>query len=458
VRQTEEQRQRQASKIAKTGLVLLLIGEAVLIGWMIRRDTNHPEEKQLKTASGSLAELPACRLALAATAGDKSIDAEIARLQTQIKSSPQPRLELERLGWTFVKKARLTFDTGFYKLAEQCAACMDATGPKSPEALLLRAHVLQSLHRFSEAETLARDLLTTRTRPFDYAVLGDVLIDQGKIREAAAAYQRMIDLRPDLQSYTRAAHVRWLTGDLGGAIELMKLATSSSSPNDPEAAAWAYTRLALYQLQQKGLKQALQSCDEALSLQSDYAPALVARARVLLLLNRSADALSELNRATSLNPLLESQWMLADVLREVGDVAHASLVECEITKLGATEDSRTFSLYLATRRENLNLAIQLAEQELTKRRDIFTYDALAWALSASGRNEEALLNMKHALLEGTQDARLFFHAGVIATLNKQEHRGGAWLKKAYAIRQMLLPGERLLLNEWLERIKANKSH
>jgi hypothetical protein len=34
----------------------------------------------------------------------------------------------------------------------------------------------------------------------------------------------------------------------------MRLAVSGSSPNDPEAAAWAYTRLSLYQLQQGATK------------------------------------------------------------------------------------------------------------------------------------------------------------------------------------------------------------
>jgi tetratricopeptide (TPR) repeat protein len=167
---------------------------------------------------------------------------------------------------------------------------MEASGAKGPDALLLRAHALQSLHGFDEAEAVARELVSTRERPFDYAVLGDVLIDRGKVREGATAYQKMIDLRPDLQSYARAAHVRWLTGDLNGAIELMKLAISGSSSNDAEAAAWAYARLSLYQLEQGTTKQALESCSAALVLKSDYAPALLAQGRTLLALHRPSDA------------------------------------------------------------------------------------------------------------------------------------------------------------------------
>ena len=169
--------------------------------------------------------------------------------------------------------------------------------------------------------------MSTRERPFDYGVLGDVLVDQGKVREGAAAYQKMMDLRPDLQSYARAAHVRWLTGDLNGAIELMRLAIAGSSPNDAEAAAWAYTRLSLYQLQQGAAKQALDSCDAALALQRDYAPAMFARGRMLLALHRPADAVVELQRAAELNPLPEYQWALADALTLTGNRERAKRVE-----------------------------------------------------------------------------------------------------------------------------------
>src|SRR6185369_11363005 len=138
-----------------------------------------------------LTEATACRFVLAASSGNESIDNEIARQQALIRNGSTAGLE--RLGWTFVKKARLTFDASYYNLAEQCAACMEATGAKGPDALLLRAHALQSLHRFNEAEAVARELVRMRERPFDYGVLGDVLIDQGKVREGAVAYQKMID-------------------------------------------------------------------------------------------------------------------------------------------------------------------------------------------------------------------------------------------------------------------------
>ena len=412
--------------------ILLLISLFVVLGVAAGK------RKVKQTAT--LAPPESCRLVLAPLRVDKPIDQEIAQQQALILNGASSGLE--RLGWAFIKKARMSFDAGFYKLAEQCAACMEARGANGPDALLLRAHALQSLHHFAEAERTARELIRQRERPFDYGVLGDVLIDQGKVREGAAAYQKMVDLRPDLQSYARAAHVRWLTGDLAGAMELMKLATSASSPKDPDSAAWAFTRLALYQLQRGATKQALESCDAALSLQSDYAPAMFARGRTLLAINRADEALVQLQRAAKLNPLPEYQWALEDALK----------VDSQIVARSNTEDPRTLSLYLATRNQDVERAVNLAQQELTKRRDVFTHDALAWALAAAGRAPEAQQQINEALSEGTADARLYLHAGVIAALNNDNKQATRWLEEAAAIKQMLLPSERAQLDAWRHRI------
>src|SRR5262249_27169876 len=111
----------------------------------------------------------------------------------------------------------------------------------------------------------------------DYALLGDTLMEQGRLPEAAVAYQKMIDLKPFYQSYTRAAHLRWLNGDIEGAIELIQKAIAAASPRNPEAIAWAYTRLAGYQLQRGDLDRATVAVDSALSFQPDYSAALLTR-------------------------------------------------------------------------------------------------------------------------------------------------------------------------------------
>jgi tetratricopeptide (TPR) repeat protein len=108
-------------------------------------------------------------------------------------------------------------------------------------------------------------------------LLGDVLLEQGRLEEAATAYQKMMQLKPGLQAYIRAAQLRWLKGDLDGALQIARLAVRASSPTDPEAAAWVTTKLALYSLQANALPQAGEACEAALQQMPDYAPALLAR-------------------------------------------------------------------------------------------------------------------------------------------------------------------------------------
>jgi tetratricopeptide (TPR) repeat protein len=384
-------------------------------------------------------------LVLTPQTGDSRNDREISRLQQQIRNGRNLQFGLEQLGWAFVTKARESFDPGFYKLAEQCAWCIEKRSPQSQEAMLLRAHVLQNLHCFKESEALARRLVQQRGLSFDYGLLGDALMEQGKLSGAVEAYQRMMNLKPDLRAYARAAHMRWLKGDLAGAIEAMQLAASAASPSDAESAAWVNTRLAFYEFQAGHVDEAEQRCAFALSLQNNYAPTLSLKGKMLLAQNRFREAVDALQNAAKLNPLPEYQWTLAEALRAAGRENEASGIEVQLRKHGPSSDPRTLALFLATRRENSETALRLARTELGSRSDVFTHDALAWSLAAAGHLAEAQSEMQRALAEGTQDARLFFHAAVITSQAGQTADAQRWLRKASELSQLLLPSERIEL-------------
>src|SRR6218665_3165828 len=101
-------------------------------------------------------------LVLAPHAGEAADDVEIVRCQERARA-PGARAEaFERLAWAYVAKARRTQDAGFYKLAEKTAGVMQAAGGASVGSRLVRAHVLHNLHRFQEAEVVARTLVTER--------------------------------------------------------------------------------------------------------------------------------------------------------------------------------------------------------------------------------------------------------------------------------------------------------
>jgi tetratricopeptide (TPR) repeat protein len=380
-------------------------------------------------------------LVLTPQTGNSRTDREISQLQQRIHEGRNVELWFDRLGWAFVAKGRESFDPGFYKLAEQCARSIEKRNPQSQEAMLLRAHVLQNLHRFKESETLARRLVQHRGLSFDYGLLGDALMEQGKLGDAVEAYQQMMNLKPDLRAYARAAHMRWLKGDLEGAIQAMQLAVSAASPSDAESAAWVNTRLAFYEFQAGRVKEAEQRCGLALSLQNNYPPTLLMQGRILLGQSRVGEAVDALQNAVKLNPLPEYQWTLAEALRLAGKENEASDVEAQLSQRGASSDPRTLALYLATRHESPETALRLAQAELDSRNDVFSHDALAWSLAAAGDLTEAHSEMQRALAEGTQDARLFFHAGVIASQAGDSADADRWLRKASELSHLLLPSE-----------------
>jgi tetratricopeptide (TPR) repeat protein len=393
-------------------------------------------------------------LVLAPHTGDGPLDREIRSRQQRLASSPEPLPHLDRLGWLFVAKARRESDPGYYHLAERCAAAMAEIVEYGPEAQLLRGHALHGLHRFAEAEREARALVKARGLAFDHGLLGDVLLDRGDLAGAIDAYQRMADLRPDSHALARAAQVRFLTGDVEGAANAMASAARATSPRNPETFAWVWSRLSLYQLQLGSPDAALHSVEVALARDPQAAAALFARGRILLARGASEAAIAPLREAAQRNPLPEALWTLAEALHLAGQLEEEEAVRTRLLDSGHATDPRGFSIYLASHGIDTARALALAHAELRARRDVHTWDALAWAQAAQGQLAAARESIAHALAAGTRDARFFLHAGLIAAADDAPDEAARWLAEADALRHTLLPSERARLDAQLGSTRA----
>lgn len=378
-------------------------------------------------------------------AGAEQEDAEIRRWQTRVGAPAAKAEDYERLGWAFVAKARRSLDAGYYKLAEKTVDAMETACGASPESRLLRGHVLDNLHRFHEAEAIARQLVAERGQAEDYALLSDALMEQGRLADSVAALQHMVDLKPGPEAYSRIAHLRWLKGDLAGATQAMEMAGRATSPLDGETTAWIMARLSGYYLQAGRTQAALNAAEVALRHASAYPPALLARGRAALALGKNVEGLGALKLAAGLNPLPEYQWWLADAQRATGHADEAQVTETALRARGEVSDPRTFALFLATRDEDPAQAVRLARAELENRGDVFSHDALAWALAASGDWPAAAAEMKAALAEGTRDARLLLHAGEIAAARGEKDAAARYFAEARPLAAGLTPSERARL-------------
>jgi tetratricopeptide (TPR) repeat protein len=322
----------------------------------------------------------------------------------------------------------------------------DARFGATAESRLLRGHAVENMHRFHEAEAIARGLAAEEAMPASLALLSDALMEQGRLAEAIEALQRMANLQPGAAALSRIAHVRWLTGDLTGAIQAMESAARATSPQDAETSAWMLARLAGFYLQAGRIDAAQNAADAAAKHAPDFPPAFLARGRALLAAKQYEAAIVALRRAAELNPLPEYQWWLADALRAGGQPAEAVAVELALKTRGAASDPRTLALFLATRREDAATAVKLARDEMENRGDVFTHDAFAWALAASGDHAGAEVESRAALAEHTADARIYFHAGVIAAARGQREAAEKFFAQARLLAAALTPSEHAMLD------------
>jgi len=75
-------------------------------------------------------------------------------------------------------------------------------------------------------------------------------------------------------------------------------------------------------------------------------------------------------------------------------------------------------------------AYRSAKQEYATRHDILGADALAWTAFKAGRYAEARIAMRAALRLGTNDPRLFYHAGLTARASGQTTAARDFLERA----------------------------
>src|SRR5262245_51862425 len=378
--------------------------------------------------------------------GDAGSGREVARLREQARGATQPLPYLERLGWTEIAREASDHKHAHFERALLAAACMEKHAPAAPEARLLRAHALVSMHRFKDGEAVARTLVTEAPSWMASGVLGDALVEQGRLEEAAVRYQAMADANPGSQAWSRAAHLRWLLGDRVGAVEAMSRAAEAGDGRDPRAGAWYRGRLAYYALEAGRLEEARRWSDAALALASTHPQALHARGLLLLDEGRPADAVEALRKAVAADPLPEYLRALGEALGESGHADEARQAEARLVREGEREDPRGVALFLASTGADPGRAVRLARAELEVRQDPVTLDVYAAALLAAGRIEEARDYSRRARASGTRAPRLALHGAAIAAAAGDAVEAARLAEEAAAMSSALLPSERRILD------------
>jgi tetratricopeptide (TPR) repeat protein len=331
-----------------------------------------------------------------------------------------------------LRRARVSFASDDYARARTCVDAALAREPGHAGAARLASLLLLNDHRFAEARDAARRLVAADPQDaLSWGTLSDALLELGDLAGAIDAAQHMMDQKPNLPAYGRAAHLRWLQGDTDGAKRLYELAIAvGSAQRDREPRAWMISEAARLFWHEGDYRGAAAGFELALREQADYAPALEGRGRAALALADYPGAIHWLELALRARPLAETAWLLGDAYTLTGDKERAKLAYDRVEREGAQHDPRTLALFLASQPRDPERALRLARAEYTARQDLYASDALALALHRAGRHAEADRHATRALAHGTPDARLLYHAGLIKRAIGQDEKARELIAEA----------------------------
>jgi tetratricopeptide (TPR) repeat protein len=349
-------------------------------------------------------------------------DSQIDYYQQSLRRNSRNAKTYFGLGDALIRKARESGDPSYFNRAEEALKKALEIAPQNGGVLRHLAYVHYSRHEFAPAAVYARKAVEMNASDGDaYGVLGDALLEVGQYPEAAAAYAYMIELDESLYSYCRLAGLKSARGDVTGAVADLEraIAIGKATKLPAESIAWTQWQLGAEYFAQGNLAAAESSYRRSLESYPNYYRALAGMAQLRGAQKNFDAAIALYQQAIAILPLPEYAAALGEIFEKIGKPEPArrqyELVEYigKLNRLNQALYNRELAYFYADRDIRAQEGLELAEGELNYRRDIYAYDVLAWNLYRNGKYDAAAAAMEKALRLGTQDAKLFYHAGMI---------------------------------------------
>ena len=398
--------------------------------------------------------------------------AELARVRADVEfwgarltARPTDIVAAVKLAESDAAEARMTGDVTAYLRAEQATDAALAAQPGYVPAQAMRASILVSLHRFPEARDLARSILDRS--PGDstaLGVLGDASLETGDLAAASAAYSRLALVADGSASRVRTARLAFVHGDpaasVAGGVAAVSAAIDEGLEGD--ALGFYYVTLGETLIAAGDATVARSALMAALDVRPQLPAALAGLAKLDAFDGDPAAAIAKLDDAIAAIPLPDWLARRADLLTLRGDPGDARKAAADratveaIAQLAGEAGSvydRGLSIYLSDHRLEPERAVKLARDELAVRADVYGYDTLAWALLNAGDAVGADAAMQSSLTAGTRDARLSYHAGLIALANGRSAEAVTALESALALGPALDPVSRQRATDSLATVR-----
>ncbi len=361
----------------------------------------------------------------------------IAYLADRAQREPDNFAVQNRLAGYLLQRARETgsVEDLFFARRAATASLAAVAAERNRTGLAALAQAEFAVHDFLASRDHARRLIQLdSTKSESYAMLADSLIELGDYAGADEALKKMQALQVDDATFvgeTRLARMAALRGRTDPArshyLAALSLALDVDAPS-PEAVAWCQWQLGETEFGRGHHEAAETHYADALNTLPGYFRALASMGRVRAARNDWAGAIEHYEQAIRILPDPTFVAALGDLYQLTGRTNEAAqqyaLVEA-IGRLSAANGilyNRQLAMFYADHDLNADRAYAAATEEYKTRRDVYGADAVAWTALKAKKLNDARAAMAEAMRLGTQDARLLYHAGMIARAggNRQE--------------------------------------
>ncbi|HXG95411.1 MAG TPA: tetratricopeptide repeat protein [Blastocatellia bacterium] len=407
---------------------------------------------------------PAAPPAVEMPSDTEAVESAIRFLEDRVKRDPDDIIALNKLAGYYLQRQRETGNVTYLELAGRAARQSLAAVPaefNNKGALSALAQVEFASHEFAAARDHAAQLVELDPdKSYPYGILGDALLELGDYDKGAEAFAKMQQIggsSPSIES--RLARLALLRGQTDLAAHRMKIALALAAnlqPPQRETVAWCRWQLGEIAFSSGNYEAAEQYYRDSLVTFPDYYRALGSLGKVLAARGDTAGAIAQYERATKIIPDPMFVAALGDLYklagREQDAAAQYALVE-QIGKLSAANGvlyNRQLALFYADHDIKPDEAYNLAAKEYAARQDIYTADAVAWTALKAGKLEEAQSAIKEALRLGTQDAKLFYHAGMIAQAAGDKRSAKDYLARATKLNPQFDPLQAMSMKSALD--------
>jgi len=342
----------------------------------------------------------------------------IGGLQARVRAVPGDWRSLANLGSAYVQQARVTADPTYYPKADGVLRRSLSAHPEgNVEAFTGMASLAAARHDFAGALSWSRRAVDVNPANANArAVMGDALVELGHYPEAFDAFQRAVDLKPDVATYARASYAWELQGNVPNAVAIMRMALAAAGTDADRA--WASFQLGELEWNRGRVARAAARYREAIRWDRSYHPPQFGLAKVDAARGRTARAIREMTTVVQAYPSPDYVIWLSDLLAAAGRseaaARQAGLVEVEtrLFQANGVNVDLEIALFDADHGRGAE-ALAAARAEWARRQSVNVADALAWALFANGSPQEALGYANRALSLGTRNALFLFHRGMI---------------------------------------------